>query len=98
MDTILSQLTPPPLAVWYDAPHLGRGLIAMLLQHPMPVESLLKPQEGEPKFLYSVEGPHPEQLFFESTDETPGHPVTLGEVESANFPASNSVQEEGYRL
>jgi hypothetical protein len=51
---------------------LGRGFVTMALEDPVSVVNALKLQEGLAHFLYVVESPLPEQVFFEGAHKTLG--------------------------
>ena len=57
--------------------YLGRGDIAMTLEQPVPVEPVLELEQRLPELLDGVEGPHPQKLLLQGTDESLGHPVAL---------------------
>ena len=45
--------------------HLGRRLMAVALEQPMPVEPLLERQQLASELLDGLEPPDPQQLFLE---------------------------------
>jgi hypothetical protein len=47
----------------------------MALDDPVFVVRALKLQVGLTQFLHGVEGPRPEQVFFEDADKTLGQPL-----------------------
>ena len=49
----------------------------------MLVEPVLELKERLPKFLDSVEGPHPQQLLLQGPDEPLGHAVALRGLDEA---------------
>ncbi len=58
-------------------PNLGGALVTMPPHDPGLVINPPELLRGNPQFLYSLEGPHPEQILLEDTHESFSAPIAL---------------------
>ena len=58
-------------------PDLGRSLVAVPADDPLPVVRLLEFQQGQPQVLDRVEAPDPEQILLEGAHEALRDAVAL---------------------